>query len=264
MKIRTGSVTLALVLLAPACGDDKGMTGTETTLPTGTTTGGPTTDTSDPTTTDSGTTGTATEGTTTDDTTTNPTTGTTTGGGGIKEDCEAQSAADRMITEFFCGCQVEVGLYPDLRTCLMDVATDPADEACFCDVIAMDPGNASIATCQREAYEAAAACLGPVMCSDDAGQEACFDALFNADCGELSKDTSAQIELQCYMTPPFMCMSGETIPETWICDFENDCMDGSDEVDCFFMCNNGEQVPKDFQCDGVDDCGDGSDEANCP
>uniref|UniRef100_A0A3B4WEJ2 Uncharacterized protein n=1 Tax=Seriola lalandi dorsalis TaxID=1841481 RepID=A0A3B4WEJ2_SERLL len=66
----------------------------------------------------------------------------------------------------------------------------------------------------------------------------------------------------------FRCANGQCISKTFICDNDNDCSDGSDEVSCpkpkcsarSFQCNNSVCVPALWRCDGDKDCADGSDE----
>lgn len=77
----------------------------------------------------------------------------------------------------------------------------------------------------------------------------------------------------------FTCKNGRCIAKLWMCDFDNDCGDDSDEP--AYMCrqrncttgwqrcpgqSNYRCIPKWLFCDGKDDCRDNSDELpeNCP
>ncbi|XP_035662224.1 uncharacterized protein LOC118406362 isoform X2 [Branchiostoma floridae] len=70
----------------------------------------------------------------------------------------------------------------------------------------------------------------------------------------------------------FPCASGGCIDLWWRCDHDNDCLDGSDEIDCVypechadqFRCaGSGRCISARWRCDGERDCRDASDETGC-
>nr|ALL27398.1 phage lysozyme 2 [Veneroida sp. wenbei] len=61
----------------------------------------------------------------------------------------------------------------------------------------------------------------------------------------------------------FTCNNGQQIRMKYRCNFYTNCMDGSDEKQCYFTCDNGQRIDKKFECDTYRNCSDRSDEKNC-
>ncbi|XP_013386791.1 G-protein coupled receptor GRL101-like [Lingula anatina] len=81
-------------------------------------------------------------------------------------------------------------------------------------------------------------------------------------------ETAVLSEKQDCSTHQYRCSDGTCISVRNICDGENDCLRGEDELNCFcgtdsFRCTNASCIPISKVCDHVSDCADGSDEDWC-
>lgn len=204
--------------------------------------------------------------TTGDPTTGEPTETTTNATGGdpeIKMDCEAGQMWELQQKTWECGCGVESGTVPDIEYCLAGLF-DPVVLACECEVRAKYAENAAVEKCRAEADAELAVCTSQLACLDTT-QNDCYNTHSGAiqSCGPYTKQTYANVAIQCWGSPAFECMSGETIPTLWKCDYLIDCNDASDEGDCKFYCFDGQTIPRELECDGSEDCNDGSDEYDC-
>jgi hypothetical protein len=85
--------------------------------------------------------------------------------------------------------------------------------------------------------------------------------LWDLHCGEVPGVLQSCLSL----CRTFVCDDGSGLPDSWRCDNEVDCADGSDEVDCAtIQCGSGEVLVERALCNLQEDCVDGSDEFGCP
>lgn len=145
-------------------------------------------------------------------------------------DCEAQYAELRERVARDCACEEEghgFGL------CGSSPEQEPA--SCACAIEAADPDNEAVLACRARREAEYTDCFTPLACDDQVGKVACR-AIYVAGvqaCGELSKPSHGQVLLECHDRPAFECGSGEIISKEYVCDLEADCVDMSDEAECY-------------------------------
>uniref|UniRef100_A0A8K9UVC9 SCO-spondin n=1 Tax=Oncorhynchus mykiss TaxID=8022 RepID=A0A8K9UVC9_ONCMY len=138
-------------------------------------------------------------------------------------------------------------------------------EGCFCPAGTLHHSKTARATSQSSSFPSVIIHTGPGerlgMCSS------CTEGLWQCEGSPCPPPSPCQ-------ESEFLCTGGRCVPSLWVCDNEDDCGDGSDElcpstccgVVCGqgeFLCSGGLCVLYLHRCDGHDDCGDLSDERGC-
>lgn len=164
-----------------------------------------------------------------------------------------------------CECAVEAGYYETVEECY-EPPLPPPMKACIASVVDGFDSAAEGLECRVEQWSMAVDCYRSAGCDGDTYE--CYEILYNADpCPPLPYEAQRAVAEICYgvfLPLPFACGDGMQIPETYQCNGEPDCDDGSDEQNCpTFMCADGSDVLLNQQCDLSIDCPDASDEQGC-
>ncbi|MEZ4451297.1 MAG: LDL receptor domain-containing protein [Nannocystaceae bacterium] len=268
----------AAVLFLACAGDDKaGEAGTTAGATDATTDGTATTATGTVSGTSDGATTEATGATTGEATTATTSAGSETASGGPETETESggDPALEALCLEVQgsiaaglagdCACAVEAGESPSVDACLADKGIAAGFGECRCGIVAAEPAMAPNLECIKPIAADFAECIASLGCDDPDALDNCYFLFLSAgECPPSVTAVDAEVEYVCRGAGAFACGSGEEIPDTWLCDLEDDCADGSDESRCpVFECDTGDEIPLDWQCDGAADCPNGDDEVGC-
>lgn len=176
-------------------------------------------------------------------------------------------AVEESYAEFYCECYGQFYGPMGAEDCLssLDIA-DTDEQACLTEVFDARPEDFEVVRCQAEARRGLLSC---------ARADGCPPAFTCADGGKVPESFVCDGEADCEdgsdeqqdCPAPFTCEDGTELSSFSLCDAFEDCEGGEDEADCPdpFVCENGDEIRAEWVCDGEADCVDGSDEAgNCP
>lgn len=197
------------------------------------------------------------------------------GGGGARDPLwDALEEEKTKTWDIMCGCFEELG-YDSESDCVEygydSTPTPPPLHDCITEVLARHADDDPSIQCRLDAVSDLNACIEALACDElfggyYGGLYECQIGYYNSTstCPDIPFGINAEVLEICYgqkIKPPFVCGDGEEIPDSWVCDMEEDCADGSDEQQDCPACID--QIPESWICDGEPDCPEGTDEANC-
>jgi hypothetical protein len=157
----------------------------------------------------------------------------------INDNYDAILASTVDYANFLCVCEAGASSGPDFDSCVTDFVspTPPPLLACTKVVYSRSERTMNAISCERQSVDQYMACILESTCLDFGHITDCeIDRILRQqDCENIPYAVVVEDQELCYgreLPAAFVCDDGNSINPDWVCDFEADCDDGSDEVGC--------------------------------
>ncbi len=147
--------------------------------------------------------------------------------------------ADRASAEIACDCWETDGIFESKKDCMALVNAffpPPPVLECIADIMRENQDEfQEMLACEVAVEKEFVACVDAAECGPET--EICNDSATASasNCPFVSYHVEQQVVVDCLGAapePPFTCKNGQQVPQSYQCDYFEDCRDGSDEADC--------------------------------